>query len=221
MGDNTEYQYTRNLWDSYMLNLRSLNRFILIGLALFGLSVSSVNAMVLTFDDVPGGSIQNSAGPMPTYNGFNFETTLFWIDVEGSPAWNYGAHSGDFVLINNAGGIRSITDSGGADFTFDGLWAKKWATAKESGGADSLFGTLSGYNNGGQVWSIGTGLNGSYEFYGAQLGLIDELQLGFGTNFMVDDISLNVSAVPAPAAVWLFGTGILGLIGFSKRRKAA
>ncbi len=29
------------------------------------------------------------------------------------------------------------------------------------------------------------------------------------------------SPVPVPAAIWLFGTGILGLIGFSKRRKAA
>jgi hypothetical protein len=28
-------------------------------------------------------------------------------------------------------------------------------------------------------------------------------------------------AVPVPAAVWLFGTGILGLIGYSKRRKTA
>jgi len=27
--------------------------------------------------------------------------------------------------------------------------------------------------------------------------------------------------IPIPAAVWLFGTGLLGLIGFSKRRKAA
>ena len=30
-----------------------------------------------------------------------------------------------------------------------------------------------------------------------------------------------VSAIPIPAAVWLFGTGLIGLIGFSKRRKAA
>jgi len=32
---------------------------------------------------------------------------------------------------------------------------------------------------------------------------------------------VRVNPVPIPAAVWLFGTGILGLIGFSKRRKAA
>jgi hypothetical protein len=30
----------------------------------------------------------------------------------------------------------------------------------------------------------------------------------------------EVSAVPVPAALWLFGTGILGLIGFSKRKTA-
>ncbi len=30
-----------------------------------------------------------------------------------------------------------------------------------------------------------------------------------------------VSAVPIPAAVWLFGSGLLGLIGYSKRKKTA
>jgi hypothetical protein len=29
-----------------------------------------------------------------------------------------------------------------------------------------------------------------------------------------------VSAVPVPAAVWLFGTALIGLVGFGKRRKA-
>lgn len=31
----------------------------------------------------------------------------------------------------------------------------------------------------------------------------------------------NVGAVPLPAAVWLLGSGLLGLIGISKRKKAA
>jgi hypothetical protein len=31
----------------------------------------------------------------------------------------------------------------------------------------------------------------------------------------------NVSAIPVPAAVWLFGSGLLGLIGISRRKKAA
>ena len=34
-------------------------------------------------------------------------------------------------------------------------------------------------------------------------------------------VSEPVSAVPVPAAVWLFGTGLLGFTGFSRKRKAA
>jgi len=30
----------------------------------------------------------------------------------------------------------------------------------------------------------------------------------------------NVSAVPVPAAVWLFGSGLLGLVGIARRKKA-
>ena len=32
---------------------------------------------------------------------------------------------------------------------------------------------------------------------------------------------ISPNPVPVPAAIWLFGTGLIGLVGFSKRRKAA
>ncbi len=39
----------------------------------------------------------------------------------------------------------------------------------------------------------------------------------------IDDLSVaaGVPPVPVPAAIWLFGTALIGLVGFSKRRKAA
>jgi hypothetical protein len=33
------------------------------------------------------------------------------------------------------------------------------------------------------------------------------------------DLDLQVSAVPVPAAVWLFGSGLLGLVGFNRRKQ--
>ncbi len=35
------------------------------------------------------------------------------------------------------------------------------------------------------------------------------------------DLRIEVSAVPVPAAVWLFGSGLLGLAGIARRRKAS
>lgn len=35
-----------------------------------------------------------------------------------------------------------------------------------------------------------------------------------------DLVQINVSAVPLPAAAWLFGSGLLGLVGMARRKKA-
>lgn len=43
---------------------------------------------------------------------------------------------------------------------------------------------------------------------------------GFNANFDMTSLTVsNVSAVPLPAAAWLFGSGLLTLMGFSRRRK--
>lgn len=44
-------------------------------------------------------------------------------------------------------------------------------------------------------------------------GMIDGPFPGFSANF-------NMTAVPVPAAVWLFGSGLLGLVGVARRKKA-
>ena len=41
----------------------------------------------------------------------------------------------------------------------------------------------------------------------------------FGTGANV--IEVDVQIVPVPAAVWLFGSGLLGLVGIARRKKAA
>jgi len=43
----------------------------------------------------------------------------------------------------------------------------------------------------------------------------------WGSGASADAFTLNVGAVPVPAAVWLFGSGLLGLIGVARRKARA
>ena len=46
---------------------------------------------------------------------------------------------------------------------------------------------------------------------------------GCFSNLAIDNVTVtaDVSAVPVPAAVWLFGSGLLGLVGVARRKTAA
>jgi hypothetical protein len=45
---------------------------------------------------------------------------------------------------------------------------------------------------------------------------------GFGNDqaIAIDDLRVQLSAVPLPATVWLFASGLLGLVGMARRKKA-
>lgn len=45
--------------------------------------------------------------------------------------------------------------------------------------------------------------------------------LGANTSAVVGTINLTPSAVPVPAAAWLFGSALAGLLGLSRRKSAA
>lgn len=54
-------------------------------------------------------------------------------------------------------------------------------------------------------------------------GLFGDWQDGAGTaitNVTYVGASVSVSAVPVPAAVWLFGSGLIGMVGIARRRKS-
>ena len=62
---------------------------------------------------------------------------------------------------------------------------------------------------------------------GPILGQVIEFT-AFNGDLLMDDTNndyafaaMTISAVPVPAAAWLFGTALIGLAGFSKRRKSA
>ncbi len=52
------------------------------------------------------------------------------------------------------------------------------------------------------------------------VGTTSLLEKTLGNFFVGTDGSISLTAVPVPAAVWLFGSGIVGLVGVARRRKA-
>ena len=208
-----------------MSHLRSINRFILISLALLGLSVSSANASVVDSADVSFGSM--------TYTTFiDTTTSLTWLDLDNFYL-GYTFNSVKTALIGSGFHIANEAEMLGLESSIPIVPANFAAEAAIVGGNLAA--------NGGTrdiIWGVyddENGGNASYTFkgpsstlWGNALGAIDpdslfSLQNGsqhndLGAWVVSDNV---ISAVPVPAAVWLFGTALIGFVGMSRRRKVA
>ncbi|MGB5474150.1 MAG: hypothetical protein WBQ78_11790 [Gammaproteobacteria bacterium] len=121
-----------------------------------------------------------------------------------------------FTLISNGSGAGSLQVAGGsalqADFanltiTYSSLLQTAFWNADLTYTGGSLAGSLTG----GRVEGAFGGLTG----FGDGLSLL-------GQDFSASGGIAKVGAVvPVPPAVWLFGSGLLGLVGVARRRSAA
>jgi len=75
-------------------------------------------------------------------------------------------------------------------------------------------------------FSLATGTGGSSVLTGVSVNTGDEIKLSLVTpagaagEWTGVNLGVELAAVPVPAAVWLFGSGLLGLIGIAKKREA-
>ena len=157
-------------------------------------SMFSPGGLVGAFPDVTGsiGGGAWSVASTSTFFGFN------WTAHNGT---TFGP--GSYTIDTIQGGIYSFTVGAGqvgGHILFD------WNTAAD---IDVV-----------NVWDVCTGC-GSYtstDWDGdGTLGgkMIDGAFPGFSANFDF------VAPIPVPAAVWLFGSGLIGLVGVARRKRAA
>ena len=202
-----------------MLYLRSFNRFILISLALLGLSVSSVNAALVEsiggqayFDDVLNITWLTDAN-IASSNNFGVPG----VNGDGSMDWNT---ANDMTTAMN--GVDYLGTNTWRLPTLDELLNLRNVTL----GNPSVIGIGFFNNSGPFINLIGEGYWSGSEFSASQAFAMG---FGDGNNFPLNKsehllsmfvFSGDVSAVPVPAAVWLFGTALIGLVGFGRRKKA-
>ncbi len=157
----------------------TFNRFILISLALLGLSVSSANASLF--------EISATGGPFGAWNPGSTDFTIIFDDTSGDSLFQLGE------LISFSG--SSLT--GPFSLVFDEILG-----VPDIPGISTQSGLVSGT------------LGENWLFSQPDPDVDQGVSPIFWTSYELQQIG----AVPVPAAVWLFGTALVGLVGFGKRK---
>ena len=179
------------------------------------------SAAILTFDDVtsvlPSSSYSSDGYTLSAFR--DATTAVFTADGGQTGTFNDGE---DYLSLdyNTAGVYLNIANDAGNTFILESL---DLGTISESQHSKV---TLTGFLGGSQVattgdfWFLAGELSnyGVTAFDGVSLDLL-RIDLTNETSTSFDNIALT-SAVPVPAAVWLFSSGLLGLVGMARRKKA-
>ena len=163
----------------------------------WGASSTNVNVSDSFTLDIVGTGFTNNVdggGVNFAFNSNVLNVTSISIDEN---VWNLGAGINTGIIDNVSGVVSGISVNAWDDVLGDFTMASVTFQAIGSG-VSSLLMTEWGAN----PWAGGGSLLNP-EFGAASVAVTE----------------IPVSAVPIPAAIWLFGSGLIGLIGFAKRKK--
>jgi len=153
------------------------------------------------------------------------QSSDFTFKLDGSTTYNVkGSYALD-ASFTNTGGVNTL-DAGGTLVIKGSISDSLGNTILRSNGQDSLFSAdLDDFGFAGSVMAFTTSnLQGSVcDLYGCTGG--ETIWMSFADTILADltqnfKTTGNVTTtVPVPAAVWLFGSGIIGLVGMARRRQ--
>ena len=201
-----------------MLRLRSINRFILIGLVALGSFTADASAAYLY--QYTGNQFTTAVG-VTTSDRVSVTLTL-----DAPLAIDLGSES-SLVDITGLAGFKLKFASGGYAPAADS--PRTNVTAEVATDGDGLI-AYWGFRTIYSPYDFGIVGPNRLNFQSNKKSFtndaVNALPRPYNTTFLGGSVSDNpgtweISPVPVPAAVWLFGTALIGLLGFSKRRKAA
>lgn len=181
---------------------------------------AQANLVTVDFDDVATPISYNVGGIGTVYYGVvpTSYTGLTWIgwEVMGNGDVNkYPGNTLTFPSLANAAypgnGSNSITSNGQA-FNFMGAY---FASFVGGGGAGTSL-NLEGFLNGISQGSTTVPLTGAMVYNSINFGNVDEVRFTDGY-FLMDNFTYDTNPVPIPPTAYLFGSGLLALIGIRKK----
>lgn len=134
-----------------------------------------------------------------THENLDF-INIFFVNTAAGFSLKDDSHVAGFAFINNNG----ISQFVGSDLLSFGQQIIADVVAHEIGHNLGLVHTEDGINNLMSPNGIGNTLTS------------DQIAIVLNSNFAIE---ADVTTIPVPAAVWLFGSGLIGLVSFSRKKR--
>jgi hypothetical protein len=202
-----------------MLYLRSINRFILISLALLSLSSTSAYASLIAYDESVSGDISGNSFTLDMAGTNTWIGTASWGGVIGNELDYFD------ILVDSAVQVTGYSiDFSNTTATPSVSFANLFVSLRTDANATLQQDTLQFVT---AAHSIDFGPPAFPLMFAAlkvEMGgsaSVNRSDWMIATDYKISVLTSAISPVPVPAAVWLFGTALIGLVGFGKRRKVA